>query len=434
MFTEANNALILVGYGNHLDNSHNSLHQVAQALQEELAILVSSAFLEGSPSVGEAIQTIALQNHPQELVVLPMFLGESPAKRNNLDSIIQAASERGFDTQIHYGARIGIQANIIATYQKLISQASSAISLEDTALLLLARGSRDARNNADMYYVARLLWENSGLAHFEVAFDGTTQPNIASGIAGCMQQGTRRIIIVPYTLYDDNCAQRIRTRVESLQSDYPQMEMLVIDSLSLDKTVLICIKELYQKALKQALPSINGHTHANHRHALADLLPLRYQANINISAAPMSAAGLIYDENGRVAWDEIWGDFCDLALAGGPPHRGTLLEPVSPQIVFDAPDAYRLVLEELERGISMLTGLTVISNGSIAWIGMQCDDEAMALWLLRAIIVENISVRREDTILYFPASPHFRLEHEIKNIITVIAKTHHYWKEHLGET
>ena len=39
----------------------------------------------------------------------------------------------------------------------------------------------------------------------------------------------------------------------------------------------------------------------------------------------MRAAGLKYDADGKVAWDEIWGSFCDLAMAGGPPHKGKLL-------------------------------------------------------------------------------------------------------------
>jgi sirohydrochlorin cobaltochelatase len=54
----------------------------------------------------------------------------------------------------------------------------------------------------------------------------------------------------------------------------------------------------------------------------------------------------------------------------------------------------------------------------------------MALWLLRAIIVENISVRREDKVLYFPAGANFELAKEIKNIIMVVAKTNHYWQDH----
>ncbi|MCB0029762.1 MAG: cation transporter, partial [Anaerolineales bacterium] len=50
---------------------------------------------------------------------------------------------------------------------------------------------------------------------------------------------------------------------------------------------------------------------------LLNILPPRYQNQVP-SAAPMGAAGLKYDKDGNAAWDEIWTDFCDLALAGGP--------------------------------------------------------------------------------------------------------------------
>ncbi|MBI1280516.1 MAG: cation diffusion facilitator family transporter [Anaerolineaceae bacterium] len=163
--------------------------------------------------------------------------------------------------------------------------------------------------------------------------------------------------------------------------------------------------------------------------AILNMLPPRYQL-VTPSAAPMGAAGLIYGNDGKVAWDEIWQGFCDLALAGGPPHRGTLLEPVNPSEIAANPDAYERVLQELERGIQMVTGLPTVRSTTAGWVGMECSSEAMALWLLRAIVVENISVRREGKTLYFPAGANFQLEKEIKNVVTVIAKTNHYWQEH----
>ena len=53
------------------------------------------------------------------------------------------------------------------------------------------------------------------------------------------------------------------------------------------------------------------------------LLPPQYQhCYTTVSPNSMGSAGLKYGPDGRVAWDEIWTTFCDLALAGGPPHRG----------------------------------------------------------------------------------------------------------------
>ena len=165
--------------------------------------------------------------------------------------------------------------------------------------------------------------------------------------------------------------------------------------------------------------------------ASLNILPPRYQLKTP-SAAPMGAAGLKYDSEGSPAWNEIWTDFCDLALAGGPPHRGTLLEPVSPETALANPAAYEAVISELERGLRMVTGLETVRGATPGWIGVVCSSEEMALWLLRAIVVENISVRREDKTLYLPAGPDFRVEREIKNVITVVAKTHHYWQEHIS--
>ena len=65
------------------------------------------------------------------------------------------------------------------------------------------------------------------------------------------------------------------------------------------------------------------------------------------------------------------------------------------------------------------------------WVGVRCESEEMPIWLMRAIIVENIMVRREGDVLYLPAGPRFTLKREIKNIITAIAKTVHYLSAHL---
>lgn len=91
---------------------------------------------------------------------------------------------------------------------------------------------------------------------------------------------------------------------------------------------------------------------------------------------------------------------------------------------------YECVVAEIEHGLSLVTGLPIVRSESPGWIGVHCHDEQMALWLLRAIIVENVCVRREDNVLFLPAGPDFQLEKEIKNVITVLAKTHHYWIEH----
>ncbi|MDQ6661872.1 MAG: hypothetical protein M3Z24_13030 [Chloroflexota bacterium] len=166
--------------------------------------------------------------------------------------------------------------------------------------------------------------------------------------------------------------------------------------------------------------------------AMSNILPPRYQGGKKVSSAPMGTAPMRYTDGGQVAWNDMWTDFCDLALAGGPPHRDTLLEPVAPDEVKANLPAYEQVINEIERGLRLVTGLPIIRSERLGWIGLKCADEEMALWLLRAIIVENVCVRREGTVLFLPVGPDFKMDKEIKNVITVVAKTHHYWMEHMS--
>ena len=152
------------------------------------------------------------------------------------------------------------------------------------------------------------------------------------------------------------------------------------------------------------------------REPALDFLPPRYRNGKVVSAAPMGTAPMRYTEDGQVAWDEMWTDFCDLALAGGPPHRDTLLEPGSPDEVKADLENYERVVVEIERGWRLVTGLPTVRSQKFGWVGLQCDDEEMALGILRAIVVENVCVRREGSVLYLPAGPAFRLDKEIKNV------------------
>ncbi len=446
--------LILVGYGSHTPSTADEFNDLAPALARQLNIPVSTAFLQGTPSVGESLQKAAVSQCPQYSIVLPLFVSATEAKTRNLQMIVDGANERGFEMVTYYGQALGMHPGLIAaSYDRLaecLSAQPSDISDDETALLVVGRGSRDAMSNAEVYQFARLLYEKTGMGAVEIAFCERSEPSIEAGIRRCVQTGARRIAVVPYVLYDHLLWNNIQAAIQQQQAHYPDLEMLISAPLGTHPGVIQAVNQRYIEARSALINQLSDsghyivrpHTHGagrNHAHGnrvdaeLQALLPPRYQVDTLVSAAPMGATGLIFDETGQVAWDQIWGDFCDLALAGGPAHRGTLLEPVMPETIQSDPEGYQQVLAELQRGIEMITHLPVAPAASPGWIGLECTDEVMALWLLRAIVVENISVRREGAVLYFPAGPDFRLEHEIKNVITVIAKTHHYWTEHLTQ-
>jgi hypothetical protein len=163
------------------------------------------------------------------------------------------------------------------------------------------------------------------------------------------------------------------------------------------------------------------------------ILPEEYQDNYqSVEPVSMGTAALKYGRDGRVAWHDTWGSFCDLAMAGGPPHKGRLLRAASQAQIEAAPERYGAVVEEICRGIEMVAFLPASASPVPGWVRVECGSAVTAGWLARAITMENVSARCEGTWLELPAGPDYRIEKEIKNVITSIAKTCHYWQDHTG--
>ena len=144
--------------------------------------------------------------------------------------------------------------------------------------------------------------------------------------------------------------------------------------------------------------------------------------------APMPAAPMRYKEDGSVDWGNMWDTFCVLALDGGPPHRDQRLQATVP--VKENHPQYQLASDEIIRGIYEVSRLRAqpLSPG---WIGISCPEPGMAAWLKEAILEENVDAKIQDGWLCVPVSETFTMKSEIKSVITAVAKTSHYWQEHV---
>jgi hypothetical protein len=142
----------------------------------------------------------------------------------------------------------------------------------------------------------------------------------------------------------------------------------------------------------------------------------------------MASAPLIYSEDGTIAWDQIWKIFCVLASEGGPPLRGEFL--AAPANVDAASKEYYQVAAEIIRGIHLTSGLEA-SPAKPGWLAVKSQHAPQARWMSEQIVQENIQSYAEKDLFFVPIDSTYTLENEIKNIIAVVAKTAHYWHEHV---
>src|SRR5205085_6136342 len=109
-----------------------------------------------------------------------------------------------------------------------------------------------------------------------------------------------------------------------------------------------------------------------------------------------------------------------------------LLEPAHPDEVAERVEDYHQVVEEISRAIRMVTGLAAGPAPAPGWIAVKCHSRVLAAWLVRAIVMENVMAQHQGETLLLPAGPAFRLQKEIKNVVTAMAKTCHYWTGHVS--
>ena len=153
-------------------------------------------------------------------------------------------------------------------------------------------------------------------------------------------------------------------------------------------------------------------------------------AEPNDPRAPMPAAPMVYRDDGGVDWGNMWDTFCALALDGGPTHRDEVNAISASTAVNPQHPTYAFAVAEICRGIFEVSGFHATA-AEPGWIAVPCAFAGQAGWLAAAIEVEHVAAREQNGVLYVPVAETFTLKGEIKSVITVVAKTTHYWTEHL---
>lgn len=452
--TQPPTGTLLIISGDSTGEAHRQAGDLAQALESRLGHRVVPCVSQaaGQPVIA-GIRTLVTFG-VQRIVALPLDLsgaqdqGKAPAG-------IKWASRRWPFLTFHAAAPLGWQEWAFCLHEAALDALRGlGARPEESAALLAGAGCPDALTNANLARLAQLVREASPFARVEHAFLNSVRPGITEVGQMLVRLGVRHVVVVPWLLGNalaDQVEQAaresdLRLTLAATPLTRPALVDILISrhqaALADDSFLAPSWSEIQAEIARtmgssahDPAQTVSAEEEAQLRELdrkINEMLPPQYQGSYEqVRSESMGTAPLQFGPDGKVAWNEIWTSFCDLALAGGPPHRGTLLEAVPAADALAEPEKYRAVVAEIERGIRLVTGLSVVPSRTPGWVGVRCDSEAMAVWLMRAIVVENVMVRREGEVIYLPAGPQFTLKREIKNVVTVLAKTCHYWTAHL---
>src|SRR5947209_5073395 len=102
----------------------------------------------------------------------------------------------------------------------------------ETALLLIAHGSRHEAANADLHHLAEQLRATGHYGIVEAAFLELAEPNIAKGGASCVAHGAQQVILTPYFLSAGIHVRRdLTTACRQLQAQFPNVRFCLAEPL-----------------------------------------------------------------------------------------------------------------------------------------------------------------------------------------------------------
>jgi sirohydrochlorin ferrochelatase len=106
------------------------------------------------------------------------------------------------------------------------------MSHDQTALLLIAHGSRQAEANADLSRLAEELRRAGRFAHVEPAYLELAEPDIDAGAANCVEHNVNRVILLPYFLSAGVHVRRDLTAArDRLAARFPAVNFLLAEPL-----------------------------------------------------------------------------------------------------------------------------------------------------------------------------------------------------------
>jgi precorrin-8X/cobalt-precorrin-8 methylmutase len=192
--------------------------------------VVTHGYLEfSSPTIAEAVQANLAAGTRQVAVVPGVLLAARHAK-NDMPAEVQAMARDYPDIDFHFGAPMNLHPRLLQLAQERVVDAEAAsphtVRRSDTCLVLVGRGTTDPDANGEVAKLARMLEEGMGFGGVFVCYSGTATPLVADGLRAAARMGYRRLVVLPFFLFDGVLVKRIYAAADDLREREPELEVL----------------------------------------------------------------------------------------------------------------------------------------------------------------------------------------------------------------
>lgn len=255
MTTSSNFGIVIAGHGSRDNDGVREFEALVELVRERAPQhAVSHGYLEfASPTITEAVEANMAAGARQIAVVPGVLLAARHAK-NDMPSELLVMAQEHTDIDFHFGSPLNLHPRLLQLAQERIvaaeAESPQTVRRDETCLVLVGRGTTDPDANGEVAKLARMLEEGMGFGGGYVCYSGTAKPLVADGLRAVALLGFRRLIVLPFFLFDGVLVKRIYAAADALQEREPGLEVLKAGYFGVHPHVADVLIERAQEAIE----------------------------------------------------------------------------------------------------------------------------------------------------------------------------------------
>lgn len=242
----SHDTVLLIGHGSREPSSKEEFLRFAEEARRHLGPEpVESCFIElAEPLVSEGLDR-CVERGARRVIALPVILFAAGHVKVELSREMDKAKARHPAVEFLYGCHLGLHPLLLEIVEERLAELEARFpgEPEETAILVVGRGSSDPDANGDLCKLGRFLWEGRRYPWVEVCFIGITSPLLPEGLKRCRVLGARRILVLPHFLFTGVLVPRIHRLSAEFAAAHSGVEIRVGEYLGSHPNVFKVLAE-----------------------------------------------------------------------------------------------------------------------------------------------------------------------------------------------
>ncbi|MDQ4042990.1 MAG: sirohydrochlorin chelatase [Actinomycetota bacterium] len=243
-------ALLIVGHGSRDPRGAREFHELVALVRERNpALSVEGGFIELSrPPISECVNRLA-GGGARNIAAVPLMLLAAGHAKDDIPATLVREKMNHPEVGFEYGRALGIRPELLELMDEKISSVVPEEEKEETAILVVGRGSSDPDANSDLFKVSRLFYEGRPYPMVETAYVSMTPPSVHDGLERLKRLGAKKIAVFSYFLFTGVLEERIRRQSEEFAGENPRLAISYAGYLGPHEKVVDLVMDRYREAV-----------------------------------------------------------------------------------------------------------------------------------------------------------------------------------------